>query len=94
MTSWYVYLLRCADDTLYCGITNDLERRLASHNAGTGAKYTRPRTPVSLAASAEVGSKSEALKLEILIKKMKRDQKIRFLESLDHSLPGAGSLTG
>lgn len=81
MSSWIVYLLRCADDTLYCGITNDLDRRLASHNAGKGAKYTRVRTPVRLAASAEVGSKSDALKLEIRIKRLKRDRKIPYLES-------------
>jgi putative endonuclease len=87
MSSWHVYLLRCADDTLYCGITNDLKRRLASHNAGTGAKYTRARTPVCLAASAEVGSKSDALKLEIQVKRKKRDQKIPFLESFGRALP-------
>lgn len=89
MSSWHVYLLRCADETLYCGITNDLERRMASHNAGTGAKYTRPRTPVSLAASVEVGSKSDALKLEIQVKRKKRDRKIPFLESFAPSLPDA-----
>ena len=89
MSSWHVYLLRCADETLYCGITNDLKRRLASHNAGTGAKYTRSRTPVSLAASTEVGSKSDALKLEIQVKRKKRDRKIPFLESFVSSLPNA-----
>lgn len=47
--TWYVYLLRCADGSLYAGITTDLDRRLAQHNAGTGAKYTRARRPVSLA---------------------------------------------
>lgn len=81
MESWFVYLLRCSDNTLYCGITNDLERRLAQHNAGKGAKYTRSRTPVHLASSVEVPGKSEALKLEMLVKRKKRDDKIRFLES-------------
>ena len=46
--NWVCYLLRCADDTLYCGITNDLERRLAAHDAGTASKYTRVRLPVEL----------------------------------------------
>lgn len=82
MAEWYVYLLRCADETLYCGITNDLDRRLACHNAGKASKYTRVRTPVRLVASAAVGSKSEALKLEIRIKRLRRDAKIPFLKSL------------
>jgi len=81
MSSWFVYLLRCADDTLYCGITNDLERRLTQHNSGIAAKYTRTRTPVSLVTAAEVESKSEALKLEINVKKRPRGDKIRYLES-------------
>lgn len=89
MSTWHVYLLHCADETLYCGITNDLERRLAAHNAGTGSKYTRSRTPVTLAAATRVASKSEALKLEIRIKRKKRHQKIPFLESLGHPVSDA-----
>lgn len=81
MSSWYVYLLRCADDTLYCGITNDVDRRIRQHNAGIAAKYTRPRTPVLLETYVEVESKSDALKLEIKVKKQKRQDKIVFLES-------------
>lgn len=51
--SWYVYLMRCADDTLYCGMTDDIEKRLKAHNSGKGAKYTRARLPVELAYSEE-----------------------------------------
>lgn len=79
MRTWHVYLLRCADNSLYCGITNDLNRRLAAHNAGTASKYTRARLPVSLAASTEVDGKSSALKLELAIKKLPAGQKIRRL---------------
>lgn len=81
MTSWYVYLLRCADNTLYCGITTDTQRRLAQHNAGTGAKYTRARIPVTMETSVSVESHSEALKLELLVKKQKKNRKIAFLNS-------------
>lgn len=79
MRTWHVYLLRCADNSLYCGITNDLNRRLAAHNAGTASKYTRARLPVFLAASTEVDGKSSALKLELAIKKLPAGQKIRRL---------------
>ena len=79
MHPWFVYLLRCADDSLYCGITTDIDRRLKQHNAGTASKCTRPRRPVSLAALTEVESKSAALKLEILVKKQPRDKKLHFL---------------
>ena len=79
MSTWHVYLLRCADSTLYCGITNDLERRLAQHNAGTAAKYTRSRTPVRLEASVSVPSKGDALRLEMRVKRQKRERKAEFL---------------
>lgn len=81
MSEWYVYLLRCADNTFYCGITNDLDRRLAQHNAGTASKYTRARTPVAVETFTTVGSKSEALKLEIQVKKQPRSNKRFYLES-------------
>ncbi|EGB13934.1 Excinuclease ABC C subunit domain protein [Pseudodesulfovibrio mercurii] len=89
MKAWHVYLLRCADNSLYCGITNDLDRRIAAHNAGTASKYTRARLPVCLAASAEVDGKSAALKLEMRIKKLPAGQKIGLL--LDLARTGAGS---
>lgn len=73
--SWVCYLLRCADDTLYCGITNDMEKRLAAHNAGEGAKYTRGRIPVSVVYCESCGDKSAALKRELQIKRMPRSAK-------------------
>lgn len=73
--SWVCYLLRCADDTLYCGITNDLEKRVAAHNAGEGAKYTRGRLPVSVVYHETCTDKSAALKRELQIKRMPRRAK-------------------
>ncbi|TXT23255.1 MAG: putative endonuclease [Gallionellaceae bacterium] len=73
--SWICYLLECADGTLYCGITNDLDKRLAAHNAGEGAKYTRGRTPVRLAHVETHADKSAALKREMQIKRMSRAAK-------------------
>ena len=76
---YYVYILKCSDGSLYCGVTNDRKRRLAAHNGGTGAKYTRSRRPVAMVWSEEAGSKSDALKREIEIKKMTRSQKIALI---------------
>jgi putative endonuclease len=69
-------LLRCADDTLYCGITNDLDKRLTTHNAGEGAKYTRGRTPVILVYQESCADKSTALKRELQIKRLPREAKL------------------
>ena len=73
--SWVCYLLRCADDTLYCGITNDLEKRVAVHNAGEGAKYTRGRLPVNVVYHEICADKSAALKREMKIKRLSRSAK-------------------
>lgn len=73
---WVCYLLQCADGTLYCGITNDLEKRIAMHNAGEGAKYTRGRTPVTLAYAETCADKSAALKRERAIKRLSRADKL------------------
>lgn len=74
--SWYLYILRCADNTLYTGITRDLERRILEHNGNKkGAKYTRSRQPVTLVYSRECADHSEALKEEIRIKKLTRKKK-------------------
>lgn len=78
---WYVYILRCADDTLYTGITNDIERRLKAHNAGTASKYTCSRRPVAIVYQEEVGSKGDALRRELQIKAMSRQQKIALLNN-------------
>ena len=83
MENWSTYLLKCSDTSLYCGVTNDLEKRLASHNQGTGAKYTRSRIPVKLAAVRNHLSKSDAYKLEYIIKKIRADKKIRTLLEWD-----------
>ena len=79
--SWVIYLLECIDGSLYTGITNDLEKRLASHNAGLGAKYTRGRRPVTLLEFKTVESQSEALKLEYQIKQLPRFKKRAFFKS-------------
>lgn len=79
MQKWHVYILRCADETLYCGITTDPDRRLAEHNNGTGAKYTRARRPVELLESIVVASRSDALRIEFAVKKQPRSRKIAFL---------------
>lgn len=79
MPDWSVYLLSCADGTLYCGVTTDLARRLAEHNAGTASKYTRARLPVALVASAPSADKGSALRLELAVKKRPRDNKLALL---------------
>ena len=73
--SWYVYMLRCRDNTLYTGYTDDPDRRLAVHNAGKGAKYTRSRLPVSIVYREECPDKSSALKREIALKRLKKAEK-------------------
>ena len=72
----FVYLLRCCDGSLYCGWTDDLERRMATHNTGKGARYTRSRKPVRLVWSEELTDRSAALKREIAIKRLTRTQKL------------------
>jgi putative endonuclease len=72
---WFVYLARCADDTLYCGITNDLVARLAAHNAGKGARYTRSRGPIAYLATRRCASKSRALRIEYQVKQLTRAEK-------------------
>ncbi|MDD4977344.1 MAG: GIY-YIG nuclease family protein [Gallionella sp.] len=74
--SWFCYILRCADDTLYCGISNDLEKRLEAHNCGIGAKYTRTRTPVEIVYQETCNDRSAASKRELAIKKLSRVQKL------------------
>ena len=81
--AWYVYLLECADKTLYCGIARDPTVRLAQHN-GTlpgGARYTHGRRPVRLLASRACGNKSDALKLERAVKARPRSEKLSCLQT-------------
>ena len=74
---WYCYLLECADGTLYTGITNDLKRRLAAHNAGRGASYTRGRRPVLLLLSEMLPDRAAALRREAAIKRLPRSRKLQ-----------------
>jgi putative endonuclease len=72
---WRVYLLRCSDNSLYCGATTDVERRLNEHNQGQGARYTRSRLPVSLVWSSGELTKSDAFKEEYRIKRLSKAMK-------------------
>lgn len=76
-----VYILRCADDSLYTGWTNDLEKRVAAHNSGRGAKYTKARLPVSLVYTEHTATKEEAMKREYAIKQLTRAQKNALIAS-------------
>ena len=76
-----VYLLRCADDSLYCGWTTDIERRLAAHRSGTASRYTRSRRPVELALMIAVADRSAALREEARIKGLSRVAKLGLIEA-------------
>ncbi len=78
---WVLYVLRCADDTFYCGITNDLPKRLKLHHTGKGARYTRGRGPLILLKSWPAVSMSAALKAELAFKKLSRAAKESKLKS-------------
>ncbi|MEK6248585.1 MAG: GIY-YIG nuclease family protein [Planctomycetales bacterium] len=78
---WFVYVVRCADGSLYTGITNDLERRVEQHNAGTASRYTRSRLPVTLEYQEEARNKGSALKRELAIKALSRAAKEKLIES-------------
>jgi putative endonuclease len=77
MKKWFVYIVECSDGTLYTGSTNDLTKRIETHNKGKGAKYTKMRRPVKVVFSKEVDSKSEAFKEEYKIKQLKRLEKLK-----------------
>ena len=81
MSDWTVYMLRCADGSLYTGIAKDAAARLAPHNAGLGAKYTRARRPVSLIWSEAAACRSSASKREHAIKQLKRSEKLALISS-------------
>jgi len=84
MSQWYVYIVRCSDDTLYTGITTDLDKRIDKHNSGNGAKYTRSRLPVKLVYNEEHETESSARKREIEIKKLNRSQKMELISHSAH----------
>ena len=77
---WTLYILQCKDGTLYTGITDDLERRLAQHRAGKGAKYTRGRAPLTLVYQESCENHSHALRREIEIKRLSRPEKLILIE--------------
>jgi putative endonuclease len=76
---WFVYILECRDGKLYTGITNDLAARIAAHNNGTGARFTRGRAPVKLLYHEIAASRSAALKRELSIKRLSRQQKLELV---------------
>ncbi len=82
----YTYILECADGTLYCGWTNDLEKRLKTHNDGKGAKYTRSRLPVTLVYYEEFETPREAQSREAKIKRLTRQQKLELIKKQKASL--------
>jgi len=79
MESWYVYIVRCRDGTLYTGIAIDVEKRIDKHNSGLGAKYTRSRCPVKLVMTEKCKSENEARKREAEIKGWTRIEKDNFI---------------
>lgn len=78
----YTYIVRCKDDSLYCGWTNNLEKRIESHNAGTGAKYTKSRRPVELVYYETFDTKEEAMSREYAIKQLSRGAKMKLIENV------------
>jgi putative endonuclease len=77
----YVYLLRCADGSLYCGWTTDIQRRLAAHRSGVASRYTRGRRPVELVVVVPAADRSAALREEARIKRLPRAAKLRLIET-------------
>ena len=80
---WQTYIIKCNDGSLYTGITTDLEKRIAAHNAGKGAKYTASRRPIQLLYREEAANRSEASKRENTIKKLNRNDKLALCAKQD-----------
>lgn len=83
-TGYFVYIVKCADGTLYTGSTNGVVQRVTAHNEGTGAKYTRGRGPVRLVYMEKCADKSDALKREAVVKRMSRTGKQRLVNDWKH----------
>ena len=83
--AWYVYMLRCGDGSLYTGCTDNVERRLAVHRSGKGAKYTRSRLPLELVYQESVEDRSAALRREAAIKALPRAKKLALLETSEEA---------
>lgn len=84
MSDNYTYILKCADGSLYCGWTNNLEKRLSAHNAGTASKYTRTRRPVELAYFEQFETKQEAMSREYHIKRLTKEEKLKLIGMFEH----------
>ena len=78
---WYLYILRCGDGSLYTGITTDVEKRLEAHKSGKGAKYTRGRGPLELVYREQCGDHSAALRRELEIKALSREEKLKMIQN-------------
>lgn len=87
---WSVYLARCADGTLYCGVTTDLARRVAAHNAGKGAKYTAARRPVRMVWSEPAPDRGAALRREHAVKRLTRREKLALARRAHGAAPVSG----
>ncbi|MBI9086073.1 MAG: GIY-YIG nuclease family protein [Desulfobacterales bacterium] len=81
MDNWYLYMIRCRDNSLYTGIAIDVARRLTEHQSGKGAKYLRGRSPLKLVFETRVGSRGEALKIEQRVKKLPKHKKEALVRS-------------
>ena len=81
----YTYIVECADGSLYCGWTNDLDKRIKDHNAGKGAKYTKTRLPVKLVYFEEFDTKEEAMSREWHIKQLRREKKMELIAKMSKS---------
>jgi putative endonuclease len=82
--SWMTYLLLCADGKIYCGVTNDMKKRLDAHNRGIASRFTRARLPVTLLATSRAMGKTEAFRLEYRIKRLPKNKKLAALTSAQH----------
>ena len=81
MEPWFLYVLECGDGTLYTGIARDVSARLAAHEAGRGARYTRGRGPLRLLGKRRCASHGEALRLELALKRLSRQDKLKLVAS-------------
>jgi putative endonuclease len=80
MEIWFTYIIECSDKTLYVGTTNNIEKRMAKHNAGKGAKYTRGRTPVKIRYTCSFESRAEACRFEYTLKQYSKKEKIELIQ--------------
>lgn len=88
--TWYIYIVRCSDESLYTGITRDVASRITQHNGGEGAKYTRTRLPVELVYMEKANSRSAALRREYEIKRMRSAGKRGLIANNNNILRGQG----